>query len=135
MSPTTPDWEPNTDVPVGKGATAQQFVATVDQKKLEIEIAPWGEGRLKVNGREIARIEDPKDRRYVFRDLKQLAERYLRGEKIEIGKARPATLPNVKAKLLDGKKRLIVGIANENSIAWGCAKAFRAFGAELVAAY
>jgi len=37
----------------------------------------------------------------------------------------------VKANLLDGKKGLIVGIANENSIVWGCAKAFRAFGAGL----
>jgi hypothetical protein len=37
-------------------------------------------------------------------------------------------IPHVKAKLLEGKKGLIVGIANENSIAWGCAKAFRAFG-------
>ena len=36
-------------------------------------------------------------------------------------------IPVVKAKLLEGKKGLIVGIANENSIAWGCAKAFRAF--------
>jgi len=40
-------------------------------------------------------------------------------------------IPAVKAKLLDGKKGLIVGIANEQSIAWGCAKAFRALGAEL----
>jgi enoyl-[acyl-carrier protein] reductase I len=32
---------------------------------------------------------------------------------------------------LDGKKGLVVGIANENSIAWGCARAFRSFGAEL----
>ena len=30
---------------------------------------------------------------------------------------------------------LVVGIANENSIAWGCAKAFRAFGAELAITY
>lgn len=44
-------------------------------------------------------------------------------------------LPPVKAKLLEGKKGLIVGIANENSIAWGCAKAFRAFGAELAVTY
>jgi enoyl-[acyl-carrier protein] reductase I len=44
-------------------------------------------------------------------------------------------IPQVKAKLLDGKKGLIVGIANENSIAWGCAKAFRAFGAEVVVTY
>jgi enoyl-[acyl-carrier protein] reductase I len=41
----------------------------------------------------------------------------------------------LKAKLLEGKKGLIVGIANENSIAWGCAKAFRAFGAELAVTY
>jgi Enoyl-(Acyl carrier protein) reductase len=44
-------------------------------------------------------------------------------------------IPQVKAKLLDGKKGLIVGIANENSIAWGCAKAFRAFGAEVPVTY
>src|SRR3954471_17325976 len=41
----------------------------------------------------------------------------------------------VKAKLLEGKRGLIVGIANENSIAWGCAKAFRAFGAEVAVTY
>jgi len=46
-----------------------------------------------------------------------------------------ATLPSVKAKLLEGKRGLIVGIANENSIAWGCARAFRAFGAELAVTY
>src|SRR5499425_2430865 len=44
-------------------------------------------------------------------------------------------IPVVKAKLLDGKKGLIVGVANEHSIAWGCAKAFRAFGAELAVTY
>ena len=45
------------------------------------------------------------------------------------------TLPAVKAKLLDGRKGLIVGIANDRSIAWGCARAFRAFGAELAITY
>lgn len=45
------------------------------------------------------------------------------------------TIPTVKAKLLEGKKGLIVGIANEHSIAWGCARAFRAFGAELAVTY
>src|SRR6266581_2429146 len=44
-------------------------------------------------------------------------------------------IPVVKAKLLEGKRGLIVGIANEQSIAWGCAKAFRAFGAELAVTY
>src|SRR5512144_320301 len=44
-------------------------------------------------------------------------------------------IPAAKAKLLEGKKGLIVGIANDQSIAWGCAKAFRAFGAELAVTY
>jgi enoyl-[acyl-carrier protein] reductase I len=44
-------------------------------------------------------------------------------------------IPEVKAKLLDGKKGLIVGIANDQSIAWGCAKAFRSLGSELAVTY
>jgi enoyl-[acyl-carrier protein] reductase I len=44
-------------------------------------------------------------------------------------------LPGMKAKLLEGKKGLVVGIANDQSIAWGCAKAFRALGAELAVTY
>jgi enoyl-[acyl-carrier protein] reductase I len=36
---------------------------------------------------------------------------------------------------LKGKKALIIGIANEHSIAWGCARAFRALGAELAVTY
>ena len=36
---------------------------------------------------------------------------------------------------LKGKKGLVVGIANDQSIAWGCAKAFRALGAELAVTY
>jgi enoyl-[acyl-carrier protein] reductase I len=44
-------------------------------------------------------------------------------------------LPGVKAKLLEGKKGLILGIANDQSIAWGCDKAFRALGAELAVTY
>jgi enoyl-[acyl-carrier protein] reductase I len=34
-------------------------------------------------------------------------------------------------KVLDGRKALVVGIANDQSIAWGCAKAFHQLGAEL----
>jgi enoyl-[acyl-carrier protein] reductase I len=44
-------------------------------------------------------------------------------------------IPKVKAELLAGKKGLIVGVANDQSIAWGCAKAFRALGAELAITY
>ena len=130
------DWEANRDLPVGKGASIQQFFATVGKNKFEINVAPWGEGQLKANGLEIARTAEAKDARHAFTSLKQAAERYLRGEPIEMprnGKAR--LIPAVKAKLLEGKKGLVVGIANERSIAWGCAAAFRAFGADLAVTY
>jgi enoyl-[acyl-carrier protein] reductase I len=40
-----------------------------------------------------------------------------------------------KLALLKGKKALVTGIANDQSIAWGCAKAFRGFGADLAVTY
>src|SRR5205085_10149254 len=65
-----------------------------------------------------------------------LAGQYLPGNAIESRSKRTSSMiPAVKAKLLEGKRGLIVGIANENSIAWGCAKTFRAFGAELAVTY
>src|SRR5262249_38051080 len=71
-----------------------------------------------------------------FRDLKKIAERYAEVQGLESdSKRKSSMIPAVKAKLLEGKKGLIVGIANENSIAWGCAKAFRALGAELAVTY
>jgi enoyl-[acyl-carrier protein] reductase I len=36
---------------------------------------------------------------------------------------------------LAGKRGFVLGIANEHSIAWGCAQAFRAMGAELAITY
>ncbi len=36
---------------------------------------------------------------------------------------------------LSGKKILVVGVANDQSIAWGCAKTFRAQGADLAITY
>jgi enoyl-[acyl-carrier protein] reductase I len=130
------DWKTNVNLAVGKGATVQEFIATAGDDKLKIDVAPWGEGHLKVNGREIAHIDDAKDRRQAFRELKKIADRYLEGQPLKPdGKRKSSVIPVVKAKLLEGKKGLIVGIANENSIAWGCAKAFRAFGAELAVTY
>lgn len=38
-------------------------------------------------------------------------------------------------KSLSGKKGLVIGIANQDSIAWGCAKVFRQAGAELAITY
>jgi len=44
------------------------------------------------------------------------------------------TVESIRAPLA-GKKALVVGIANEHSIAYGCAKAFHAQGAELAVTY
>lgn len=47
-----------------------------------------------------------------------------------------STLPQAQSLYsLAGKKILVVGIANESSIAWGCAKAYRALGAEIAVTY
>ncbi len=44
------------------------------------------------------------------------------------------TIEHIRPVLLD-KKALVVGIANESSIAYGCAKAFQELGAELAITY
>ena len=80
----TANWEPNKDLPVGKGATIQQFFTTLGKDRFEIIVAPRGEGQLKVNGLETARTVEAKDRRQVFASLKQAAERYARGEPLQI---------------------------------------------------
>lgn len=43
--------------------------------------------------------------------------------------------PTAAAGLLRGKNMLVTGIANDQSIAYGCAKVFRAWGAELMLTY
>jgi enoyl-[acyl-carrier protein] reductase I len=37
--------------------------------------------------------------------------------------------------VLNGRKALVVGVANESSIAWGCAKAFHELGAQVAITY
>ena len=136
MTSMTLDWRSNDAMAVGKGATIQQFIANVGNDRLEIDVAPWGEGHFKVNGREVAHVDDAKDRRQAFREIKKIAERYVEAHMPKLDtKSTSSMIPTVKAKLLEGKRGLIVGIANENSIAWGCAKAFRAFGTELAVTY
>jgi enoyl-[acyl-carrier protein] reductase I len=44
-------------------------------------------------------------------------------------------LERTRRATLAGKKALVIGIANEHSIAYGCAAAFRDFGAELAITY
>lgn len=36
---------------------------------------------------------------------------------------------------LAGKKGIVIGISNDQSIAWGCAQAFRGIGADLCITY
>ena len=40
MASTTADWKAKEGLAAGKGATVQEFVATVDKR---LEVAPWGE--------------------------------------------------------------------------------------------
>src|SRR5438552_1543455 len=130
------EWKANGELAVGKGATVQEFMANFGADKLAIDVAPWGEGRLKVNGHEIAHVKDAKDRRRAFRELQKIAEHYVQTKAVPFEKpGKAAKLPAVKARLLEGKRGLVVGIANDQSIAWGCAKAFRALGAELAVTY
>ena len=119
-----------------KGGNSSTICALLGDDRLEIGVAPWGEGHLKINGREIAHVDDAKDRRQAFRAMKKIADHYVETHMTKTeAKNAASILPTVKAKLLDGKKGLIVGIANDQSIAWGCAKAFRALGAEVAITY
>ena len=43
--------------------------------------------------------------------------------------------PDIPRPVLKDKKALVVGVANEHSIAWGCAAAFRELGAEIAITY
>ena len=53
-------WTTNEDFATGKGATVQEFVAVVGNSRYVIDVAPWGEGRFMVDGREIARTDGPR---------------------------------------------------------------------------
>src|SRR5262249_45689810 len=109
------DWQNNT-LAAGRGATLQQFVATLGNDKFEIDVAPWGEGHFKVNGRQVARVDDAKDRRQAFRQLKQIAEDYVAEQANKSDGKKPSRLPVVKAKLIEGKRGLIVCIHNDQAI-------------------
>jgi enoyl-[acyl-carrier protein] reductase I len=73
------NWTTNEKLSAGKGATMQQFVATIGRDKFEIDVAPWGEGDLKINGQQVAHLDGAKNRYQAFRSLKQIAERYRQG--------------------------------------------------------
>jgi enoyl-[acyl-carrier protein] reductase I len=65
----------------------------------------------------------------------QGAHRPLEGEGAVHEGRKPGVGQHLTPRVLDGRKALIVGIANEHSIANGCACAFREVGAELAITY
>src|SRR6516162_4032926 len=92
--PKKPEWKTNQALAVGKGATVQEFVANVGEDRLEIDVAPWGEGHLRVNGVELAHVDDAKDRRQAFQKLNQIAERYAQAQaaRFEGKRSHPSSL-------------------------------------------
>ena len=68
------DWTPDTSLPAGKGATVQRFTASDGIDKLEIDTAPWGDGKLTINGKKRAEVENEKSEQRAFQDLEKLAE-------------------------------------------------------------
>ena len=77
MASKSPTWKTKEGLAVGKGATVQEFYASVEDNHLEIDVTPWGIGHLRINGREIANVDDAKDRREAFRQLADIAASYL----------------------------------------------------------
>jgi enoyl-[acyl-carrier protein] reductase I len=78
MTFTKPHWKAHAVPSAGHGAPIQQLVATVGSARLEIELAPWGDGTLKVNGVQIAQVRAARSHREALRDLKKVAARHLR---------------------------------------------------------
>jgi hypothetical protein len=68
------DWTPNTALPVGKGATYQQFDATVGPDRLQIETSAWGDGDLSINDAEVAHVHEMRTQLQAFQDLEQASE-------------------------------------------------------------
>jgi hypothetical protein len=77
MTPIKPHWKAHA-APAAQGAAIQQFVATVGNATLEIEVAAQGDGTLKVNGVQIAHVRSARSGREALRDLKRIAARHIR---------------------------------------------------------
>src|SRR5215475_3435232 len=121
------DWKTNLGLAAGKGATVQEFVATVGEDKLKIDVAPWGEGHLKINGREIARVNDAKDRRHAFHELKKIADRYLEEQPLNPeSKRKCSRIPAAKGQDPRRHEGPYRWYRQRKFDRWGCAKAFRA---------
>jgi hypothetical protein len=55
----------------GQRGHGSVVLCNLGKDRFEINIAPWGEGQLKVNGQEVARTAEAKDRRQAFTTLRQ----------------------------------------------------------------
>ena len=122
---------------VGENAPAIREAVAKRLSWLGLELDPeanakGGEGRISAQGARVSCYVVPTDEelmiaRHTLSVLRTQAGIPAQGEErmIDI-----STLP-----LLKGKKALVTGIANDQSIAWGCAKAFRVFGADLAITY
>ncbi len=78
LKPKKLNWNPDTTMPVGKGATVQHFMATDGANKLEIDTKPWGEGDLIINNKKRAHVENEKTEQGAFQDLEKVAEDFER---------------------------------------------------------
>ncbi len=73
-----PEWKTNGTLSAGKGATVQEFVATVGRHRLVIDVAPWGEGHLRIDDQEVACVTGAASRYDAFVCLKEIADTRLR---------------------------------------------------------
>jgi len=67
------DWNPDTNMPVGKGATTQRFIASDEGRSFEIDTHPWGEADLIVSGTVCAHVEKDSEQQ-AFQNLEAVAE-------------------------------------------------------------
>ncbi len=73
MTKKTISWTPDTSLPVGKAATEQRFIATVDSDDLVIDTHLWGEAGLKINQKTVAHVESDLSGGDAFRDAEAIA--------------------------------------------------------------
>ena len=127
------------------GLDAFVFTAGIGERSPEIRAAGLRPGRLAWHrdrrGRQQGRRAAHLDRRQQGRGVRDPDRRGADDRPAHAGcaerrvSARRGPMLDNNLRRLEGKKGLVIGIANEHSIAWGCARAFRAFGAELAITY
>jgi hypothetical protein len=67
------DWQPDLSLPAAK-STRQHFAASAGADRFEIDVAPWGEADLSVNGRPMAHVAEQPSAGDAFRNLDRIAE-------------------------------------------------------------